>query len=70
VGHTCNAQAQIVLPESRVNLELLELSYQSCKLYSTLEERVAMESTTVVTTFGLLVPYLGQGHTKPNNRNV
>jgi hypothetical protein len=42
----------LVLPESRVNSELPELSYQSCELYSTLVERVATESTTVVTAFG------------------
>ena len=73
VGETIgdvNTSLEVVLLESRVNSELPELSYRSCELYSTLEERVATESTTGVTTFGSLVPYLGQGHTKPNNGNV
>ena len=56
----------MVLPESRVNSELPELSYQSCELYSTLEERVGMR----LLPFGLLVPYLRQGLTKPNNGNI
>ena len=39
-----DVQVEIVVLESRVNSELPELSYRSCELYSTLEERVAMES--------------------------
>ena len=43
------------------------MNYQSCELNSALVERVAMELTTVVTTFGSPLPYLGGTHTKPNN---
>jgi len=60
-------QLSVVLPQSWSRLRVAWVELPEFELNSTLVERVATESTTVVTAFGLRLLYLVGRHTKPNN---